>query len=337
VCRSGAKGETLATSLDYFPRNPGTKTNGTIEVARTSAGQSIAIPFVKIDGASNGPTLVVNGAMHGTEIIGTAAISRLYKRSDPSQVSGRVIGVPILSVWAFEAENRLPTIFDHYDIEQVFPGQLNGSITERLAYVFTSAIASEADYLIDMHGQDQYWQPTRAAIAPMPEIVGTDLYEKCLGLANAFGVNQVWRIKKPGNIAEVIMQKKSIPAISTEFGGVADFTKTEGYLRDATNGLENVMRHLGMMTGETREMTSSPQIMDLHDVRNKNGGMWWTEARVGDSVRKDQELGTISDPITGDVIESIRSPLDGELALVWCLPMIKPGSSAIGVGEIVER
>ena len=328
----------VTTSDNNFSTRPATKTNGVIEVAKTSAGQSIAIPFVKIVGARPGPTLVVNAAMHGTEIIGTTAISRFYNECDPSRVAGTFIGVPILSTWAFEAENRLPTMFDHFDIEQLFPGEPDGSITSRLAFVFTNEIASRADFLIDMHGQDQYWQPTRAAIVPVPETVNPAVYEKCLELARAFGVDQIWRIKKPGNIAEVMIRKKSIPAISTEFGGVTDFSRTEEYLRDATTGLENVMRYLGMLErGGSGDKTNSPKIMNLHDVHNRNGGMWTTTARVGDSISKDQELGTISDPITGEIIERIKAPVDGDLALVWCLPMIKPGSSAIGVGEITMQ
>jgi uncharacterized protein len=315
----------------------GSKAIGALEIARTSAGQSVAIPFVIVNGREHGPTLVVNAAMHGTEIIGTVAISRLYKECDPVKVRGRLVGVPILSVWAFEVENRLPTTFDHFDIEQLFPGDPNGSITSRVAFAFTNEIASKADFLIDMHGQDQYWQPTRAAIVPKPETIDSKIYGECVKLAKSFGVDQIWRLSKPGNIAEVMIRERGIPAISTEFGGVTDFMRTEAYIKEAISGIKKVMRSLDMLDEAEQEndLPPPPSVLDLNTIYNRNGGMWSTDARVLDRVRKGDRLGTICDPITAETIEEVRAPMNGVLALVWCPPMIKPSSVAIGLGEVV--
>jgi predicted deacylase len=120
------------------------KGNGFLQISRSSAGFPIAIPLVIVNGSEDGPVLVADAAMHGTEIIGTAAISRFFKAADPKKVKGTFIGVPVLNTWAFEAEHRLPTALDHFDMEKLFPGEESGSISERIAHAFMD-IAYRAD------------------------------------------------------------------------------------------------------------------------------------------------------------------------------------------------
>jgi len=316
----------------------GAKTHGFLEVAKSAAGFPISIPVIIVNGSQSGPTMVAIAAMHGTEVIGTAAISRFYRDVDPKKIKGAFIGVPILSMWAFEAEHRLPTLFDHQDIERMFPGNVEGSLTERLASTFLSQIASKGDCVLDFHGQDQYWQPTRAAIVPkLNGQVKKETYGRCIELARTFGVDQVWRINKPNNFTEVLIREKSIPAISLEFGGTADFNMTESYIELAIDGIKRIMKWLGMIEPQEHHgEETNPKIMDLHAILSKNGGIWSTRARVGNEVKKSDLLGTISDPITGQTIEEIRAPFDGVLGLVWCPPVIKPASAAIAIGKIIE-
>jgi uncharacterized protein len=329
----------LTVTIGTASAETGSKAHGFLEVSRGAAGLPIGIPVVIVNGSKPGPTIVANAAMHGTENLGTAAISRFYRRADPEKLRGTFLGVPILSMWAFEAEHRLPTLFDHFDIEKLFPGDTGGSITNRLAAAFMEEIASRGDCFIDFHGHEQYWQPTSAIIVPVPQPagdVGREVYEKCIDAAKAFGVDQIWRVKKPGNYPEVIMRKRSVPAISTEFGGIMDFTKTEDYIEAALGGMMNVMGWMGMIARRIPKRTAKSCVCDVKVVLNRYGGMWSTKARTGDRVKRGDLLGTVSDPITAEVLEEVRSPEGGVLGLVWAPPMIKPAVAAASVGKIVE-
>jgi predicted deacylase len=314
-----------------------------IEVSRSATGLPISIPVTIVNGEQDGPVLVCNAAMHGTETIGTVVLSKFFRTLRPDEIRGAFIGVPILGMWSVEADHRLPTVFDHFDIEQLFPGDPVGSITERIASTFIREVASKADCVIDFHGQDQYWQPTSAIIVPRPEsdsAIGQNIYSECVRLAKIFGVDQIWRLSKPGNLTEAIMRQKGIPAISTEFGGVTDFKRQNQYVDEAITGIRNVMRAMGMLragstTGDAAEGRKTA-VCDLRVVLSSRGGVWWTERRVGEMVDKGDILGTITDPLSGDTVEEIRATESGVLSLVWCSPIIRPTVVAAGVGKVAE-
>ena len=145
---------------------------------------------------------------------------------------------------------------------------------------------------------------------------------------------------KPGNLTEAIMRQKSIPAISTEFGGVTDFKRQNQYVDEAITGIRNVMRAMGMLragstSGDVAERRKTV-VCDLRSVLSSRGGVWWTERRVGEMVDKGDILGTIMDPLSGDTVEEIRATESGILSLVWCSPIIRPTVVAAGVGQVAE-
>jgi predicted deacylase len=261
----------------------GEKRSGFIQVAKSSAGLPIGIPLVVIRGTENGPTLVCGAAMHGTEVVGTMAISRIYRELSPKRLRGVYVGVPITNTWAFEARNRVATLFDELNMEWLFPGKENTTITPRLAHAYTNEVLLHADCFIDMHGQDSWWQPTKAVIVPKPMPDGEIsrvLYQKCLRLSALLGAEQVWRLNKPGTATEILMKKKRIPALATEYGGVTRFEFTESYVSTLIRGVKSIMVSMGMLKGKTRA-NSAMSVLDVNPVYNRHGGIWRTERKYG--------------------------------------------------------
>lgn len=322
-----------------FIVEPGVKKHGYIKLSRSSAGFPIDIPITIVNGVEPGPVLVVNAAMHGTETLGTIAISQFYRALTPQQLKGTFIGVPILNMWAFEAEHRVPTLFDSFDLERLFPGDDSGSISNRLASAFMKKIVRLADCLIDFHGQDRFWHPTNAIIVPLPKPQGnieSNVYQHCIAAAQAFGVRQIWRLNKPGSVTETIITEKGIPAISPEFGGVTDYHRITDYVNQAVQGITNVCTWLGMLDGIVPPRNFKTCICDLHPVRNRFGGIWATSFEPEAEVIEGTVIGTISDPITAAILEEIRAPFSGVITNLWCQPVIKPAVLALGMGKVVE-
>lgn len=317
----------------------GTKSQGFIEISRSSAGLPIAIPVFVVNGVQNGPTLVASAAMHGTEIIGTIMLSRFFKKANPRVLKGTFVGVPVINTWAFEAEHRVPTLLDHFDLARQFPGDPDGSISSMIAHAYMNELARRADCLIDFHGQDHFWQPTNASIVAHPQPQGPlkqTVYEKCIELSKVFGVRQIWRSTNALRVTETIMREKCIPAIGLEFGGVTDFRRIEGYVEDGTSGLMNVLRWLGMLDGEIQPRNHKTCICDLNRVNNHFGGIWSTSGEVENEVKEGAVVGTVSDPFTAEVLEEIKTPISGVIASLWCSPVIKPGVGPLAVGKVIE-
>ena len=61
---------------------------GWLEIKYVTTGEPIRFPVVAVHGVNEGPTLLVMGVMHGSEIAGIEAAIRLFKEVDPQKLSG---------------------------------------------------------------------------------------------------------------------------------------------------------------------------------------------------------------------------------------------------------
>lgn len=79
-----------------------------------------------------GPTALLAGAHHGDEYERPVALSKLARELSPAAMSGRVVIVPFMNFPAFRAARRTSPI-DAGNMNRVFPGRADGSITEKIA------------------------------------------------------------------------------------------------------------------------------------------------------------------------------------------------------------
>ena len=89
-------------------------------------GVPAEIQAVTIMGEEPGPSLYVGGGQHGDEIGGMAAAREVAERTDPKEVSGRLVVVPLQNPAAFRFRSRLNP-FDPIDPDWVHPGDPKGS------------------------------------------------------------------------------------------------------------------------------------------------------------------------------------------------------------------
>src|SRR5690606_33692139 len=91
-------------------------------------------PVLVLNGRTPGPTLCLTGAVHGDEINGIEIIRQVFFGIDPEEISGVLVGVPIVNQLGFRRASRyLP---DRRDLNRYFPGNPGGSSASRIAYKF---------------------------------------------------------------------------------------------------------------------------------------------------------------------------------------------------------
>src|SRR6476661_7290998 len=66
------------------------------------SGARIDVPVTVVNGAEPGPVLLVTGATHGNEIVGTRALLQLIGEIDPRSLTGTLISVPVANPLAFD-------------------------------------------------------------------------------------------------------------------------------------------------------------------------------------------------------------------------------------------
>ena len=112
------------------------------------------IPFVIINGQNKEKTIAVLGGVHGTEYPSIKAVIRLTQKLDPAQLSGTVIAVPLTNIPQFLGHSQFTSPVDGLNLNSEFPGDPEGSLTQRIAHRIFTYIVSKCHALIDCHGGD---------------------------------------------------------------------------------------------------------------------------------------------------------------------------------------
>ncbi|MDR5758796.1 succinylglutamate desuccinylase/aspartoacylase family protein [Caballeronia sp. LZ035] len=97
-----------------------------------------------------GPSVVVCGGIHGDEYEPQIVLRRLIASLDATDVAGRLIIVPSLNFPAAH-DGRRVSVKDGLNMNRTFPGDRNGSVTQRLSAFLNDALFPHCDLLVDVH------------------------------------------------------------------------------------------------------------------------------------------------------------------------------------------
>lgn len=286
---------------------------------RLPSGTRIEIPCIVARGARSGPTLVVSGATHGDEIVGTAAVIQLMREIDPASLAGTLIGIPVVNIPAFDAATYL-TPYDHRNMASpiYWEPKPEGTLTERLG-ASLSPVYRMADGYLDLHGNREPCAPMQMLF--LSACKDDDTAKRTIAVADAFGLTPVdmsdpvahpaW-LGPVNDYAVPAALANGIPALMVEL------TKADTTLAAdiGVRGCRNVMKHLGMIEGsvETQRIPALPgRYRYWGALSTQQGGLLWPQVDAGTLVRKGQTLVEVTD-LWGDVVETIASPEDG---FVW--------------------
>lgn len=112
---------------------------GTVEIKIGSVGR-------------DGPVALITAGIHGDEGPWSAwAINQLLDQTPLDDLVGTLRIVPCTNPLAMEADARCAPL-DALDLNRVWPGNANGSHTERLAALLATHAVDGSDTIIDLHG-----------------------------------------------------------------------------------------------------------------------------------------------------------------------------------------
>jgi N-alpha-acetyl-L-2,4-diaminobutyrate deacetylase len=277
-----------------------------------SAWGSLMIP-ITVCKRGDGPTALLSGGNHGDEYEGPIALFDLAKTIDPGQVSGRVIIVPAMNYPAFRAGTRTSPI-DGGNMNRVFPGRPDGTVTEKIADFFQRRLLPMADVVLDLHsgGKTLAFVPFAAA-----HVLADKAQEaRCMAAMEAFAAPysvQLMEIDSAG-MYDTAAEEMGKVFVSTELGGGG--TATAATIGIAKRGLSNLLRHVGILAGQAE---SRPTIR-LHTpgadcfITSESVGLVEFCAELGQDLRKGDLVARIHDvERTGRAALNYRANLDGLL------------------------
>src|SRR5919112_75019 len=113
----------------------------------------LELPFAIVEGAQDGPCLLVTAGIHGSEFCSIEAARRLME-IPPDTIRGTLLILPIVNVEGFRKRSIYVVPADGQNLNRVFPGRADGSASERLAAWLVNSAFPGADAYLDLHGGD---------------------------------------------------------------------------------------------------------------------------------------------------------------------------------------
>ena len=286
----------------------GHKAFGRFTTGITHADFSVDIPLHIINGARDGPVLLVQAGVSGLEIEPAMTLPGLVKKIDPTQMAGTLILVPLLNTTGFEFEQR-NAIWDDKDLNTLGRGQVDGSVSERMIYHYYDQVVRRADGLLDLH---------TGALSSYYRYVGvynTGSVESSRKLAAALGVPQVL-LGQPEDQSlayEAAIDSKTVASVWVGGGpGLRDYgTQDAAYVQQA---VFNALAHLGIMPAASHPPAPPPQMLKFGAMvkgLGEPGLVFMNIALRGRCVKAGDALGYIRHAFTGAHLKDIVAPRDG--------------------------
>lgn len=281
------------------------------------------LPVRVIRGRRDGPTVFISAAIHGDELNGIEIIRRFRKLNIIKKLKGTLILVPIVNVYGVMNLSRyLP---DRRDLNRSFPGSSKGSLAGRVAKVFFDEIVLKCDLGIDLHTASIHK-------SNLPQVRTNIENEYTFKLAKAFGAPVVLHAALRDGSLRAVAQEKGVPILLYEAGEALRFDETS--IRIGVNGLVNVLRANDMLPQIIRKKAPKIPVITKSSkwIRSIESGMLRTIKALGDTVKEDEIIAYIDEPLGDDSFE-VLSPFDGIIIGKSEIPLVQAGDAVFHIAN----
>ena len=280
------------------------------------------IPVQVIRGKKNGPTVFVSAAIHGDELNGIEIIRRFKQLAILKKLKGTLILVPVVNVYGLNTLSRyLP---DRRDLNRSFPGSTKGSLAARIAKIVFDEIVIKCDYGIDLH---------TGAIhrTNLPQIRTNIKNAETLELAKAFEAPVILHSELRDGSLRAEAQEHGVPVLLYEAGEALRFDDTS--IKIGVKGIVNVLKTLKMLPPNLKRRHKSPVVFKQSSwMRAPESGMLRTVRGLGDSVKKDDVIAFIDEPL-GEKSFELKSLFDGIIIGKSQIPLVQEGDAVFHIAR----
>jgi predicted deacylase len=321
--------------------SPGELDRGYLTVTDLPTGSPERLPVVLVDGADEGPTLWITGAIHGDEVTGLAVAQDVTDAVDPSELSGSVVCIPNLNPAGLRRTTR--TSYYHGDdpnrgfpdpeSERHRPPNVQELIDERVYDRF----ADDADALLDLHtatvGSIPFVIRDRVLYGERrdrdeAEALAEDLDRLATAtnvpLVNEYAAEEYTGQSLQRSTAGAALNAAGIPALTFELGShsVVD----EAGRRAGLAGVFNAMVELGLLSAFPEATDVAPDAPPDAPVdypvkrhlgpRSDEPGIARHRVAAGDVVEEGDVVADVVEP-HGDPVSTVESDHDGYVLGRW--------------------
>lgn len=314
--------------LDHLTAKPGEKISGYMKIINTE----LEIPVTLICGTQEGPAVLVTGGIHNAEYVGIQAAMELCAELDPSKLCGDVIIFPLVNRSGFEHRTMSMVYEDGKNINREFPGNPEGTTTERICHTFVEKIFPRVDYYMDLHCGDGY-----EALYPHVYTLGAaapDVNRASDAMARAVNMDFRYPSKNASGGAYNHAGSMGVPGILLERGSRSLWSREE--VEADKEDVRNVLRYLHVLEGEAKVYDGvQRELRDGYFLEADDTGLWYPCYQVGDRFEKGALLGTIKDYM-GNVVKEYYAQVSGILLIQTISLNVLKGGAMLSYCELKD-
>lgn len=327
------------TFQDLFEVKTGSyKENIKIEV-EDDDGNKGYLPVSVVKGKKPGPTFTIVAGVHGFEYPPIIATQHLIKEIAIDSLSGTIIFIPIANRGSFYSRTPFINPEDKVNLNNAFPGNPKGSITQRLAHIITKNIIPVSDVFLDIHGGDApedllpficyYNNKNRPKQTQMVKV-----------LSEASGFEYV--VSYPYTISDDEPAKYTFKQVvqdgkvglSIECGKLGNVQEESVSL--IKKGVYNMLAEMKMYGKAIETNTEITRLNDQVYISSKQKGLFYSSHKAGDTVKKGAIVGYTTDEF-GVVIEEYRASKTGIVLYMLATPPINVGDTVMCLSSYVKE
>lgn len=314
---------------------PGTTVYGTIAV-QAGADSALAMPVAVIRGSRPGPVVAFVAGSHGTEYTSIVALQRLIPRIDAKTLGGTVIVAPLLNVASFLRMTPHVNPVDGKGMNAGYPGDANGTQTQRALAAVTQQVVAPADVVVDLHGGDldedlrpySYWYRGGRAAQD----------SSGLRLALAFGLDHIIVTDADPNVGrslsgQALSRGKTVLVAEAGRTGVV----TDADVALLVDGSLNVLGALGMIQRTVKPLAKPVWLAGAGQrIAAKEDGVFFATVPRNTMVKQGQVVGHTTDLIgrsTGDVV----APIAGLVTFIRGVPSMAKGATLVNIAPVLDK
>lgn len=286
---------------------------------------------IEPEGESNGKRISIVTGIHGDELEGQYVAFELTRRirAQKQCLKGIVDVYPAMNPLGIDSITRGIPAFD-LDMNRLFPGNREGDMTEYIAAKIIEDLEG-SDACIDIHASNIY-------LEEIPQIRINELHkDKLLPMGKLLNVDYIW-LHATSTVLEstlaYTLNSRNVPTLVVEMGVGMRITKK--YCDQLVDGIFSLMKNMGIWTGEVAPVRE-PIVSEDGNVCFINAsvsGIFVSDTEHWKDVKKGSPIGRIIDPLKGEVVDEIVSPVDGILFTLREYPVVDEGAL---IARILER
>ncbi len=300
----------------------------------------VRIPWMVMRGEKPGPSVVLNAAIHGEEVVGTAVIHRIFR--EVRLVRGTLYAIPAANMQGLSQGFRFVPLGETTkwgNLNREFPGDPSGDPAERIAWAIyhkISSIRPAPTVVVDLHAD----APESLAYILLDRFIrraNKSLASRTKALAENFGITvcnddtlkEYSADDGERTLTGALYNFAHIPAFVAELGGPNVVYKKFEDL--GVMGVKNILNALGMLKNFWEPRVDESKITTKYILRTyalaagERSGFASYEVKLGDEVLKGERIATIAD-IFGKVKRVVRSPRHGFVISLGYATVTQPGA-----------